>query len=110
MCGVNHCPVTRDVRFEVPFAIKSDDAGVQVFTVGARPMYDQPYEPCVKRAEVAQSVMALSYPGILSVTLRPGVGREIAEAIADCLRSLPGEELEVHIGQVEWNDRLSLDE
>ena len=73
-------------------------------------MYDQRYAPCVKRAEVAQSVVALSYPGILSVTLRPGVGRALAERIADCLRSLPGEELEVHIGQTEWNDRLLLDE
>jgi hypothetical protein len=73
-------------------------------------MYDQPYEPCVKRAEVAQCVMALSYPGVLSVTLRPGVGREIAETIADCLRSLPGEGLEVQIGQMESNDGLLVDE
>ena len=73
-------------------------------------MYDQPYEACVRRAEVAQSVMALSYPGVLSVTLRPGVEREVAEAIASCLRSLPGEPVEVLIGETDWDARLLSDE
>lgn len=72
-----------------------------VFVITARPMYDQPYEGCLDRPEVAAAVMMLSEPGVLNVTLRPGTTAAAAGEIASCLRDLPGEPLTVEVSEAE---------
>jgi len=70
---------------------------MMVTSIRARPIYDQPYEGCLRRPEVAESIMLLSYPGELHVTLHPAVSADVAQEIAACLRALPGEPLTVEV-------------
>jgi len=74
---------------------------VHTFVITARPIYGQPLAPCLEREEVEESVILTSYPGILHVTLRPGASAQVADEIAACLRSLPGEPLTVKVQRVE---------
>jgi hypothetical protein len=72
-------------------------SSAEVFVITAKPLGHQQIASCVNRGEVAQSVVATSAPGSLSVTLRQGAGRSTANVIAACLRALQGPRLLVSI-------------
>jgi hypothetical protein len=65
--------------------------------VSASPYQDQPYSRCLDRPEVDETFMALSVPGHLTVRLREGTSRVVAEEIAACLRRLPGTAWQVFV-------------
>src|SRR3954447_6026873 len=71
------------------------------WTISASPVYGQDIERCLASDDVEDSLLRTSYPGSLDVWLRPGVSREAAIAIAECLRTLSGEPMTVTVGQVD---------
>jgi len=79
------------------------------WTISAYPVRGQAVERCVVGDAVEESILTASLPSALSVWLRRGVSREVADGIVACLRSLPGEPLTVTLAQVDEDGTL-LDE
>jgi hypothetical protein len=71
------------------------------WSISARPLFGHDVQSCLERDEVEDSVILTSYPGVLNVWLRSGTPRAVADEIAACLRSLPGEPLDVRVGLVD---------
>ena len=77
-----------------------------VWTISARPVYDQDTQSCLDRPEVQDAELLTSYPSILEVRLRPGTPRAVADEIANCLRSLPGELMDVKGAHIDGDGAL----
>jgi hypothetical protein len=73
------------------------------WTISARPIYGQDLEACLGRDEIEEAHILTSYPGVLDVWLQPGTPESVAQEIAECLRALPGEPLEVTVTAVPTN-------
>jgi hypothetical protein len=73
------------------------------WSITARPLFGQDVRSCLDRQEVEDSEMLTSCPGILQLWLWPGTPRFKADEIADWLRSLPGDQLDVRVALVDEN-------
>lgn len=72
------------------------------YFVHAAPLHTEDYASCLCD-EVETATVALSDPGSLLVSFRPGTSRQAVERVAKCLRTVLGSDATVQVAEKREN-------